>query len=174
MNLPEAQLWDAMCSEWGHLIDVSESRINHCLEQLTEAQVWQKPFDTGNSIANQILHVSGNLRQWAVNGVLQRLDDRNRESEFAAVDSCRVNELQAMLKSTLDDVRSTLPQITAAQLLEPRIIQGFKVTVLGALCHTIPHLVGHAHQITLTTRLLLGDSYRFHWSPASDRTTVPL
>lgn len=174
MNPPEQQLWYAMCSEWGHLIDASESRINHCLEQLTEAQVWQRPFETANSIANHILHVSGNLRQWAVNGVLQRLDERNREAEFAAIDGCDVSELQAMLKSTLEDVRSTLQKITAAQLQEPRMIQGFTVTVLGALCHTIPHLVGHAHQITLTTRMLLGSAYRYHWSPDSDRSTVPL
>lgn len=174
MNNLDSQLWNAMQSEWLLLIEAADLRIRHCLEQLTESQVWERPFLSGNSIGNHILHLCGNLKQWAVDGVLQRNNHRDRSAEFTACGGLDPRQLCEMLSTTLDEVRGALRSMSANDLLEPRVIQGFHVTVLGALSHTIPHLVGHAHQITLTTRLLLGEAYRFHWSPNSDRSQVPL
>ena len=39
------------------------ARIKHCLGQLDEAQVWQRPRPSMNSVGNLFLHLSGNLRQ---------------------------------------------------------------------------------------------------------------
>jgi aminoglycoside N3'-acetyltransferase len=55
-----------------------------------------------------------------------------------------------------------------------RQIQGFDVTVMQALFHTVPHFVGHTHQILMLTRLALGTEYQFEWSPEQSRTGVPL
>ncbi len=39
--------------------------------------------------------------------------------------------------------------------------------MLGAVFDTVPHFVGHTHQIVYITRGLLGDAYRFAWVPGT-------
>ena len=57
--------------------------------------------------------------------------------------------------------------MTAADLLTRLRIQGFDVTALGAIFDCVPHFVGHTHQIVYITRCLLGDAYRFEWTPSA-------
>src|SRR5271166_5746139 len=59
------------------------ARIKHCLGQLSDEQVWQRSQPSLNSIANLILHLCGNLRQWIVAGVGTAEDIRHRPAEFA-------------------------------------------------------------------------------------------
>ena len=167
-------LWSVQRSEWLLLLDAAEARLRHCLVQLNDVQIWWRPFDGGNSIANQLLHVCGNLQQWCVDGVLNRQSDRDRAAEFSAVGGFGCDELLQRLAMTLDDIRAVLRQLCSNDITKHRDIQGFAVTVAGALSHSIPHLVGHTHQIMLLTRMQLGDRYQFHWLPDGDRSTVPL
>ena len=37
--------------------------VKHCLSQLDDGQVWQRPRPAMNSIGNLLLHLCGNLRQ---------------------------------------------------------------------------------------------------------------
>jgi hypothetical protein len=39
------------------------TKIKHCLDQLSDEQVWWRPKSSLNSIGNLILHLCGNLRQ---------------------------------------------------------------------------------------------------------------
>src|SRR5262245_29165669 len=39
-------------------------RIEHCLAQLNDEQVWWRPTESMNSIGNLLLHLAGNVRQW--------------------------------------------------------------------------------------------------------------
>jgi hypothetical protein len=147
--------------------------IGHCLDQVTDAQVWYRPDGSQNSIANLILHLAGNLRQWLVIGVAGLPDDRDRPSEFSAQSGMPKAELLAHLQSTVRDVDAALSALSAEQLLEPRRIQGHDVTVLEAIFDSLPHFVGHAHQIVLLTRMQLGDAYRFAWSPSTPEEGAP-
>lgn len=164
----------SVLSELQHLVDAAEHRLEHCLKQLSDEQMWERPRPEMNSIANQILHVCGNLKQWAVDGIRRHPSDRDRAAEFAANHSATKGEILHQLKQTLANVRTVLSTVEAGSLLEPRLIQGFEVTGLGALMHTIPHLVGHTHQVMQLTRWILGDRYLFDWDPDGDRSSVPL
>src|SRR4051812_999787 len=66
-----------------HSLDAGLDRIRHCVAQLDDAQVWWRPHEAMNSIANILLHLSGNLSQWIVAGVRQAPDRRDRPREFA-------------------------------------------------------------------------------------------
>ena len=63
--------------------------------------------------------------------------------------------------------------LSPGDFLEARTIQGFDVTVLEALGHTVTHFTGHTHQIIMLTRLILGDDYQYDWDPSRPRTSVP-
>src|SRR4051812_19667443 len=42
------------------------AKIEHCVGQLPEQDVWWRPFPQANAVGNILLHLSGNLRQWVV------------------------------------------------------------------------------------------------------------
>jgi hypothetical protein len=52
-----------------HELDSALLRIEHCLGQLNDEQVWRRSRPGLNIIGNLILHLSGNLRQWIVAGL---------------------------------------------------------------------------------------------------------
>lgn len=172
-KLPQT-LAESCRQEASHLLSQSLRKIEHCLGQLDEAQVWQRPFESGNSIGNQLLHLAGNLQQWAVSGVGGTEDNREREKEFAATGGLPKSELLFRLKEVVKRSDDVFENLSADQWLAPVTIQGFDVSVHAAISHTTTHFVGHTHQIILTTRLLLGDNYQFHWTPEDDRNTLPI
>ncbi|MCH2182131.1 MAG: DUF1572 domain-containing protein [Mariniblastus sp.] len=156
------------------LLDQSMIKIRNCFQQLSDAQVWWVPPGTTNSLGNLVLHCCGNLRQWGVNGILQRPDDREREQEFSADNHYRKDQLLELCDTTIDEARRAIEPLAATDLMSPRTIQGFQVTVLQAILHTSTHFVGHTHQIILLTRQQLGANYQFAWQPDTEQDDLPI
>lgn len=172
MSSPE--LSKRVTSEFEHLLNESMRKIRHCVGQLNDDQLWQKSADDLNSVANLLLHLAGNLQQWCVAGIQERPDDRDRAAEFAATDGLTGDELLGRLEVVVREALSVIRSLDEASLEHARQIQGFGVTVMQALFHTVPHFVGHTHQILMLTRLALGAGYQFEWSPEQSRTGVPI
>ena len=125
-----------------------------------------------NSIANLILHLSGNLRQWIVSCVGGNTDTRNRQVEFSERGPIARDELLDLLDRTVNDSREALNGIMVDDLLRPLRIQGFELTALGAIFDSIPHSGGHTQEIVNLTRQQLGGDYRFEWSPSTPEEGV--
>jgi hypothetical protein len=151
----------------------ASKKIEHCLSQLTDADLWWRQHESHNSIQNVVLHLCGNLRQWVLHGVGGEPDVRDRPAEFTDRANRPKAELLAMLRETVAKCDRVLAACPAEQLLERRRIQGFETTVLAALFDTVSHFVGHQHQIVYITRLRLGDAYRFQWAPARPEQGAP-
>ena len=151
------------CGELHHAL----SKIRHCLDQLDESQVWWRPEPGMNSIGNLILHLSGNLRQWIVSGIGGARDVRDRSSEFAEQGPIAKSQLIESLETAVGDAVTALRATTADELLRSRRIQGFEVTGIGAIFHSVPHFRGHTQEIIHLTRRQLGDKYRFDFIPAT-------
>lgn len=173
-SVTAAGLSTGLQSELVSLLRQAQAKTHHCVGQLAEQQIWWRPAEGLNSIGNLILHVCGNLRQWVTDGVTQRVNDRNRPAEFAATGGMRGPELLQQLDDAVEQVIAALADVGPDEWLTPRSIQGFQVTVLGAVLHSIPHFVGHCHQIVLLTRLQLQERYQMHWQPDGNRTSVPI
>src|SRR5262245_12792469 len=76
-------------------------KIENCLSQLTDADLWWRQDPSHNSIQNIILHLCGNLRQWIVHGIGGEPDMRDRAAEFADRTSRPKAELLTMLRETV-------------------------------------------------------------------------
>jgi hypothetical protein len=148
-----------------HELNSALGKITHCLNQLTDAQVWWRPSPSMNSIGNLILHLQGNLRQWIVAGLGGAPDVRDRPAEFAQSSPIPRDELLRILQAVVSDAGAVLRRQTAAQLVQGRRIQGFDVTGLGAIFDSVPHFRGHTQEIVHLTRAQLGNAYRFQWNP---------
>ena len=59
----------AMISAAAEILAEGMVKIEHCVSQLSDDQLWWRPRPDMNSIANLMLHLSGNLRQWIIAGV---------------------------------------------------------------------------------------------------------
>ena len=142
-------------------------KIEHCLGQLSDEQVWQRPAPALNSVGNLLLHLGGNVRQWVVAGLGGAPDVRDRPAECAERGPVPKEELLRALRQVVDEARKVLTRQSARQWLEVRRIQGFEVTGLAALFDSVPHFRGHTQEIVHMTRQLLGDTYQFQWRPTT-------
>ncbi len=137
-------------------------KIERCLEQLNDEQIWWRANEESNSIGNLVLHLCGNARQWIVCGLGFQPDERVRDAEFSRRDPVERAELLHLLRSTLADVESVLRQLKPSTLLEKRKIQGSEVDVLEAVFHVTEHFSMHTGQIIMLTKMLLQKDLRFY------------
>jgi uncharacterized damage-inducible protein DinB len=144
-----------------HLMQEYLPWLRACLTKLNDEDIWWRPNEKGNSIGNLILHLSGNLRQWIIHGVGGAADERNRPAEFAARESFSKTELLEKLESTLAEVDAVLANLPVEKLTEPRVIQGFDVTVLRAIFHVVEHFSYHTGQIIYITKMRTGEDLKF-------------
>jgi uncharacterized damage-inducible protein DinB len=146
------------------LCDEYVRRIRHCVGLLTEAQCWQRPGPTGNSIGNLLLHLCGNIRQWILCGVRGDADQRDRPGEFAAsAGDVPARALAERLQAVAAEAAVVVDGLSPAELMEQRTFQGrYRETVLAAVLHAMEHCSGHAGQIYAATKQMTGTDLRFY------------
>jgi hypothetical protein len=169
----DTDLASAVGRELAEELAQAMSRIRHCLDQLTEEQLWQRTSQDRNSVGNLLLHLSGNVRQWIISGVGGAPDRRNRPAEFSHRDSVPKAQLLAALQATVDEATAVLRRTTAQEWLRGRRVQGFEVTGLGAAISSVAHFRGHTQEIIHMTRSILGERYRFAFVPKTPEQGAP-
>ena len=137
-------------------------KVERCLEQLKDEQIWWRPNAESNSIGNLVLHLCGNARQWIVCGLGSEPDNRVRDAEFARRDVIPRPELLQLLRTTLADVETVLRSLNPSVLLETRTIQGNEVDFLEAIFHVTEHFSMHTGQIIMLTKMMTSADLRFY------------
>ena len=162
-------------AETQHWLDNNVGKIKHCLKQLSDEQVWWRPQESMNSIANLVLHLCGNVTQRVLATVGGEQDNRDRPSEFTERGPIPKAELIRRLDGGTVMAKGVLAGLRTEQLIEPRRYQGlnreFDGTVLSTILHSLLHLGGHTQEIVFITRLQLGDAYEFQMTPSSPDKT---
>ena len=164
-NTAGMDLGPALIAEMRDTLRRALHKIEHCLDQLGDADMSFRPRPEMNSIAIVINHLCGNLKQWIISGLGGVPDDRNRPGEFVDPGKVTVAEMREKLKQRLAEVDRVLAGLDSGDLLRLRRVQGFEVTGLHALIDTVSHFVGHTHQIVQWTRLIKGTAYKFDFVP---------
>ena len=145
-----------------YLRDEYLNKITRAIAPLTREQVWWRANEASNSIGNLMLHLAGNIRQWIVGGVGGGTLTRDREREFATREAVPVDVLVAELTAAVEESCAVLARLEAqvrldpAVLMEPREIQRFQTTVLGAIYHAVEHFSMHTGQIILLAKMQTG------------------
>ena len=168
---------DELASAVGHAaaheMGSALSRMKHCLNQLTDEQIWWRSHPSLNSIGNLVLHLCGNVRQWIVAGLGGAADMRDRPAEFTERGPIPRAELLRRLEAVVAEAQAVLRRQTADQLVAVRRVQSYEVTGLAALFDSVPHFRGHTQEIVGMTRAQLGDAYQFHWQPRTKEEGAP-
>jgi uncharacterized damage-inducible protein DinB len=142
------------------------SRIVHCLDELSEEDIWWRPNDNSNSAGNLVLHLCGNVRQWIISGLGGATDLRKRDLEFSERGPVPRRELVTRLRTTVNEARRVLKTLTPEALTRNYAIQGFPVTGLEAVSHVYEHFSHHAGQIIYITKMRKGQDLRLTKLPA--------
>ncbi len=135
-------------------------RIEHCLAQLTDEDIWRRANDASNSIGNLVLHLSGNVQQWIIGGVGDLPYHRDREHEFGERGGITREQLLVRLKETLAKADQVLAEVDPASLLQRKEIQGNDVTVMQAILRIVQHFGLHTGQIMLLTKQYTGEDLK--------------
>ena len=144
------------------LLDDYLPKIEHCLEKLTDQQIWWRANNESNSIGNLVLHLCGNARQWIIAGVGSLPDTRVRDAEFEQRELIGRDQLLSLLRSTLAEIQVVLRALDPATILDRRQIQGHDVDVLKAIFHVTEHFSMHTGQIIMLTKLLTATDLQFY------------
>jgi len=140
------------------IMERSEKTIDACLARLTDAQILHRNGDHENSIANLLLHLSGNIRQWIMHGIAGHPDVRTRDAEFDLHPTLPVAEIRDRFRQTLAEAREVIATLPDDRLLEttnPQPGAGWgEPPVLGSIYRVVSHLELHTGQITLLTKQL--------------------
>ncbi len=137
-------------------------KIERCLDELSDEQIWWRANSESNSIGNLLLHMAGNARQWIVSSIGNAPDERVRQQEFDERSLIPRAELLSRLRTTIDEADRVLARLDPATLLDHRQIQGYDVTVLEAIFHVVEHFSMHTGQIILLTKMLAGKDLAFY------------
>ncbi|WP_235299197.1 DinB family protein [Portibacter marinus] len=137
------------------IFDENWSRVNKCLEILNEEQVWYSQNENVNSVANLILHICGNLRQYVCSGIFREKDVRDRDREFSAEPGrFDKKELKSMFAETMEELGEKIELLTPEILTQNYSVQGFQESGIAIMIHITEHLSYHVGQITHITKSL--------------------
>ncbi|MDG2450851.1 MAG: DinB family protein [Saprospiraceae bacterium] len=140
----------------------SYSRIENCIDRLTQDQIWHKANKNTNSIGNLVLHLMGNVRQYICSGLGGQNDIRQRDLEFLASSACNTSILRTSMQNLKVDVTSVIDSLTEKNLIALYKVQGFEENGTSILIHVIEHFSYHVGQIAQYTKLLLDEDLGFY------------
>ena len=143
-------------------IEELEGRIETCVGQLKEEQVWARGTENENAVGNLVLHLCGNVRQWIISGVGGQPDVRERDREFAARGGASIADLTARLRQTVTEAAGVIRSVTLDSLPQRLSIQKYDVSIMEAIYHVVEHFSMHTGQIIFATKMMTGSDLGFY------------
>lgn len=143
-------------------LDESTRLIKRSLTEISEEEVWLKPNESLNSIANLILHLCGNITQYIISSLGETEDIRERDLEFSTTKSLNKSELLTKLEATVDSAKRVISDSDHEQLLKIRVVQGFSYSGVGVILHVVEHYSYHTGQIAFWVKQLKNKDLDFY------------
>jgi len=143
-------------------MDESTRMIEKSLNQISEEELWLKPNESLNSIANLILHLCGNITQYIISSLGETDDIRNRDLEFSASAGLDRSELLGKLERTVNTAKRVIFDASTDELLKTRSVQGFSFSGVGVIIHAVEHYSYHTGQIAFWTKQLKNKDLGFY------------
>lgn len=128
-------------------------KLLHCLNAMTDDQIWWRPNEQSNSVGNLVLHLRGNLKQWIVASLGGQQFHRDRDVEFETRERISRVELISAIETAVAEVESVLLNFPVAQLLVRYPVQVYQVSALQAVYHVVEHFSYHLGQILYIYKL---------------------
>lgn len=144
------------------LFEESQVRIERCLNELSEADIWWRPNENSNSVGNLVLHLCGNARQWILAGLGGASDQRRRQAEFDERGPISRAELIQKLHDVMREIDEVLDRLKTEDLERSIVVQSFDETGLSVLIHVVEHFSYHVGQMAYIVKARLDKQTNFY------------
>jgi uncharacterized damage-inducible protein DinB len=143
-------------------LEEGQRMIHLAFAKIGEEQLWEVPAAISLSLGNQLLHICGNMTQYAIASLSELPDQREREKEFATKEGFAKEELLQQLDQTIAQAISSINQASAVQYTQLRKVQGFEFSGVGVVLHAIEHFSYHVGQIAFWIKLQTKEDLGFY------------
>ena len=143
-------------------LEENTPKIEKCLDQLTEDELWHRPNASSNSVGNLILHLCGNITQYVLSSLGNVEDKRERDKEFSSTGVLRKAELINKLKTTVEGAIKVMRSLNDDDLLVKHSVQAYELTAIGIIIHVVEHYSYHTGQIIFWTKLIKDKDLGFY------------
>jgi uncharacterized damage-inducible protein DinB len=137
--------------------------IGGCLEALDDNQLWWRPNEEANAIANLVIHLAGSNHFYLEHVFAGRALRRDRDAEFAARGTHTKAQLIDLWQGSVSTTADVLESCTPERLGEVTQKTGRPLTLERILLHVTHHNAIHMGQIVFTTKMLREGSIRDLW-----------
>jgi uncharacterized damage-inducible protein DinB len=137
-------------------------KLLHCLNAMSDDQIWWRPNEQSNSVGNLVIHLRGNVKQWIVVPLGGGKFLRDRNAEFATRERVPKAQLTSDIQTTVNEVDAVLRGFAANQLLVRYPIQAYQASALQAIYHVVEHFSYHLGQILYIYKLQTGSDPGFY------------
>lgn len=146
-------------------VEEYRQKIEFAVRRLDEDQVWWRPHPQSNSVGNLLLHLSGNLSMWVLEGLGEIPYERHRSEEFAADRTMTREDVLENFSLTAAKCVGVIELLDERTLHEPVAVQSYQVDRLGVLFHAVEHLSYHTGQILMVCKQLTADRQSIEFYP---------
>lgn len=143
-------------------LDENTSKIEKCLMDIKDGEIWERPNESSNSFGNIILHLCGNITQYIISSLGNTEDKRKRDEEFNVTGGYTKMELSEKLSNVVSQAKNIIRDLDIDDLLRVRSVQGFKLTGMGIILHVVEHYSYHTGQIAFWVKLLRNKDLGFY------------
>jgi hypothetical protein len=126
---------------------VFPAQLRAAIASLTDEQMWWRPNESSNSIANLMLHLTGSLNHFLNRNLGGMAFDRDRPAEFAERGSLTKAELLARFDDMVARATQTFDGLTPDSLDAPSPEPSMHTAVIEDLINIAIHLSAHTAQI---------------------------
>jgi uncharacterized damage-inducible protein DinB len=145
------------------ICDESISKIISCINIISDVDLHFSPNNNIPCIANLVLHLNGNVRQWFLNGLCDLEYNRVRENEFKRQKKLTKIDLIHILSTLSTDIKENIHIINYNLILNKKTIQNiYFVSGYSIINHVTEHFSYHTGQIVTLTKILKDSNLGFY------------
>jgi uncharacterized damage-inducible protein DinB len=145
------------------------AQISACLDILTDAELWWRPSEQANAVANLVIHLAGSNRYHLEEAIGGRSVGRDRDAEFSVRENCSRTELLTIWSASLRASEEILNGLSPEHLMERTDRTGKITTYAQILLHVTHHNAVHLGQIVWITKLLHAGALDELWMKVRDK-----
>jgi uncharacterized damage-inducible protein DinB len=129
-------------------------QIAACLDALGEDQLWWRPDEQANAVANLVLHLAGSNHFYLDHAIGGAPLVRDRDAEFAARRTLSKEALRARWDASVGATQGVMAALNPSGLAESTDRTGKPTTIAQILLHVSHHNAAHMGQIVWITKML--------------------
>src|SRR5688572_28817997 len=118
-------------------------QVNACLDVLAEDEIWWRPHEQANAIANLVVHLSWSNRYYLEQVIGGRDIGRNRDAEFSARGGYSKADVRRIWDESVASAKDVLDGLQPSDLSRQTDRTGKQTTYVRILLHVSHHNATH-------------------------------